>query len=88
MLADKCINVIQSFGNLAKTLVDAVFGNITSLQTKADRCWCFCRLQNELRTLLQPTSMVTEHCAELFNICVNLITVAKNGYKALVALEV
>ena len=32
--------------------------------------------------------MVTEHCAELFNICVNLFAIAKNGYKALVTLKV
>lgn len=65
------------------------FGNITSYKRKridvgvsADyRTW----VKNAVATYLY---VVTEHCTELFNICVNLIAVAKNSYKALVTLEV
>ena len=89
MLADKCINLFNLFGNLAKTLVDAVFWNITSYKRKRIDVGVSADYRTGVKNAVAAyLYMVTEHCAELFNICVNLIAVAKNSYKALVTLEV
>ena len=46
MLADKCINIIRTFRQPRQDACRCCFREHNLLQTKADRCWCFCRLPN------------------------------------------
>ena len=71
------------------TLVDAVFGNITSYKRKRIDVGVSADYRTGVKNAVATSLyMVTEHCTELFNICVTLLAIAKNGYKALVTLKV